>query len=386
MLAGRTRYIPLEKTTLPPPPDSELTPKYVRRLLNYVATPYREKLKAELINQKKKKKPKERRHNELFLFSQPRPSGMLALFGVAVTGYSKSTFFGNAGGSQWKVTPLSIQRHYEEYLLERGGAVSSLRDNTVAVIGCGAVGSRVAEQLALAGLGHIVIVDHDRLSEDNIYRHVLGGGAIGDFKAEAMAEHLKSRLPYVDVIPKPIKRELWFKEDNWKQVQLIIDATADFTGMRDMNKTILNSSEPVPVIYCWLEACSIGGHALLVDGQSKGCLECMLDIREEGPCRRCDFLEPFQNVTKDLTGCAGAYTPFSALDSIRTATLVAQLALERLLSTIQSSYRFWKGNDAIAKREGLKPSTWYSTADKEDSENIARSFSRRGCAVCGASG
>lgn len=376
-------YIPLEKATFPPPPDSQLTPEYIRRLLKHVAEPYRENLKTELTNQKKRKKGKERHHNELFLFSQPRPSGMLALFGVAVTGYSKSTFFGDVNESRWKVTPLSIKRHYEEYLLERGGAELSLRDDTVAVIGCGAVGSRVVEQLGLAGLGHIVIVDHERMSEDNVYRHVLGGNAIGNFKAEAMAGHLKWRLPYVDVIPKPIKRELWINEDGWKHVQLIVDATADFTGMREMNKAILKSSNPVPVIYCWLEACSIGGHAILADGKSKGCLECLLDIKEQGPCRRCDFLEPFQNVTRDLTGCGGAYTPFSALDSIKTATLATQLALECLLSNIQSSYRFWKGNDTIAKNAGLKTSKWYRTVTNGAAENVETCFNRKRCHVCG---
>ena len=142
-------YIPLEKKMLSPLPDSQLTPPYVRELLNYVATSNRMQLKSELTKQKKRKKHKVQQHKELFLFSQPRPSGELALFGVAATGSSKHTFFGDADEKGWKVRPLAIQRHYKEYLFERGGANSFLRDITVAVIGCGAVGSRVVEQLAL---------------------------------------------------------------------------------------------------------------------------------------------------------------------------------------------------------------------------------------------
>jgi molybdopterin/thiamine biosynthesis adenylyltransferase len=380
-------YVPLEKATLPPPPDSQLIPAYVRGLLKYVAAPNREKLKTELTRQKKRKKTKVQYHNELVLFSQPRPSGMLALFGVAITGCSKSTFFGDVDEKgRWEVTPLIIQRHYEGYVLKRGGAKSSLRDNTVAVIGCGAVGSRVVEQLALSGLGHIIIVDDDELSEDNIYRHVLGGNAIGDYKAEAMAGHLKRRLPYVDIIPKPVKREVWLNEDSWNHVQLIVDATADFTGMRDMNQAMFKSPNPVPVVYCWLEACSIGGHALLVDGKSKGCLECLLDHKEQGPCRRSDFLKPFQNVTKDLTGCGGAFTPFSALDSIKTATLATELALEYLLNDIPNSYRFWIGDDTIAETAGLRTSAWYHMATKEGAKNVETGFIQRGCSVCGGLG
>ena len=311
---------------------------------------------------------------------------MLALFGVAATGYSKSSFFGDVDESRWKVTPLSIQRHYEGYVLDRGGAKSSLRDNTIAVIGCGAVGSRIVEQLALCGLGHIVLVDHDNLSEDNIYRHVLGGSAIGDNKAEAMAGHLKWRLPYVDPLPRPVKREAWLIEDGWNHVQLIIDSTADFTGMRDMNRAIVESPNPVPVVYCWLEACSIGGHALLVDGTSKGCLECLLEHKEQGPCRRCDFLEPFQNVTKDLTGCGGAFTPFSALDSIKTATLATELVLEYFLGDMPNAYKFWIGDDTIAKRTGLRTSSWYLMAIKGDVKNVETGFSQQKCPVCGGLG
>jgi molybdopterin/thiamine biosynthesis adenylyltransferase len=358
-------YIHLEKEMLPPSPDSQLTPPYVRGLLNHVATSNRMQLKSELTKQKKRKKHKLRHHKELFLFSQPRPSGELALFGVAVTGSSKHTFFGDADEKGWKVRPLAIQRHYKEYLFERGGAHSLLRDITVAVIGCGAVGSRVVEQLALSGVGKIVIVDDDKFSEDNIYRHVLGGAAIGHNKADAMAKHLRWRLPYIEAVSKPVKREVWFKEEGWNNVQIMVDATAAFTGMREMNQAIVELSKPVPVVYCWLEACGIGGHALLVNGNSAGCFECLLENSGQGPFRRCDFLEPYQNVTKDLTGCGGAFTPFSVLDSIKTATLATELVLEHILKDQSSVYRFWIGDDTGAKSAGLRTSDWYHTAITE---------------------
>ena len=379
-------YIPLEKKMLPPSPDSQLTPPYVRGLLNYVAASNRKQLKSELTKQKEIKKQKVRRHKELFLFSQPRPSGELALFGVAVTGSSKHTFFGDADEKGWRVRPLAIQRHYKEYLFERGGAHSFLRDITVAVIGCGAVGSRVVEQLALSGVGKIVIVDDDKFSEDNIYRHVLGGDAIGDNKADAMAKHLRWRLPYIEAVSKPVKREDWFKEEGWNQVQVIVDATADFTGIREMNQEIVELSNPIPVVYCWLEACSIGGHALLVNGNSAGCFECLLENSGQGPFRRCDFLEPYQNVTKDLTGCGGAFTPFSALDSIKTATLATELVLEHILKDQSSVYRFWIGDDTGVRSAGLRTSDWYHTAINEDVKYIETRFRQRTCPICGDRG
>lgn len=386
-------YIPLQKAVLPPPMDAGLTTTYARDLmkragLSVIEDPLNSPLTAKRQEnprkkRKKRKKSSSRSRQELFLFSQPRPSGGTAMFGVAITGRSEHEFRADMNDEAWKVIPLSVQRHDEAYLLQRGGADSSLLEKTIAVVGCGAVGSRVAEQLALCGIGHLVIVDDEVLSEDNIYRHLLGGNAIGEPKAEAMANHLKWRLPHVDVAAKSVAREIWMEAEGWNESDLIVEATGDFTGMRDMNRRIIASSSPVPVVYCWLEACSLGGHALLVDGTGKGCLECLLNREESGLHRRCDFLEPYQKVTRDLTGCGGSFTPFSALDAIKTASLATELTLEHLHKRIGSSYRFWVGEDGPAMSAGLRTSEWYNRAVAGKSSIPGNAFVDKHCPVCG---
>ena len=375
-------YLPLSKSILPPLPDTGLNTFYVRKLLNYVNSDLKQKLLSSLTKQKKKRKGEKDYRNEIYLFSQPRPSGKLALFGVFASGYSNNHFFSDTDEKSWKLLPLSIQRHDSLYMLERGGSSLDMNDITVAVIGCGAVGSRIAEFLALSGVGHINIIDYDTLNEDNIYRHVLGGKSIGAYKAKAMADHLKRRLPYIDVYSEPINRETWMKDKKWKNVQLIIDATADFTGIREMNKTIFALNNPVPIVYCWLEACSIGGHAVLVDGKSKGCLECLLDIKENGPYRRCDFHKPYQKVTKDLTGCGGAFTPFSALDAIKTATLATELAIENLMNKQKSIYKYWIGESRHSENAGLLLSDWYTKAYDGNTDNVETNYYKINCPIC----
>ncbi len=376
-------YLPLEKARLPPDPDAGLTPTYLRRLLNSVSDTHRSTFLRTLEKQKKKGKNKSKRYHDFLLFSQMRPSGALALFGVAISGISNAPFFLSSNDEGWKLTPLRIQRHYQDYLLERGGAETSLQDKTVAVIGCGAVGSRVVEQLTLAGVRKLLVLDHDTLSEDNIYRHVLGGRYIGDNKAKAMAEHLKKRLPYVQIVPKAVKSEEWFQKEEWKTVDIIVDATADFTRMREINKQVVKSPQPIPIVYCWLEPCSVGGHSVLVDGVSKGCLECFFDFAAQGPQKRCSFLKPYQNVTKDLTGCGGAFTPFSSLDAIKTATLATELILEQLLKKQTTSYRFWVGHNDIAKSAGLETTAWYKKAVHQNVAETEKGFCKKHCSVCG---
>ncbi|MCK9293525.1 MAG: ThiF family adenylyltransferase [Desulfobulbaceae bacterium] len=376
-------HIPLEKKILPPNPDAGLTPFYVRNLLDSASESHKIQFLKSQEKKKKKGKKQTTRQCDILLFSQMRPSGAMSLFGVVVTGTSKTPFFLSSEDKGWELIPFSIQRHNLEYILERGGAQTSLQKRTVAIFGCGAVGSRIVEQLALSGIGKLIIFDSDDLSEDNIYRHVLGGKYIDENKAGAMAKYLKERLPYISVVPKPIKSDQWLQKKELEGVDIIVDATADFTSMRAINQNMIQDSLSVPIVYCWLEPCSIGGHSLLVDGIAEGCLECLFDNTEFGPFLRCAFLEPYQNLTKDLTGCGGVFTPFSSLDAIKTATLSTELVIEYLLKKQTTSYSFWVGNDDIAKKEGLKTTEWYKKAANKNSSEIAKRFRQKHCPACG---
>ncbi len=49
---------------------------------------------------------------------------------------------------------------------------AKLRASKVAVIGVGGTGSVVVPQLALLGVGHLILVDHDEIEESNRNRHL----------------------------------------------------------------------------------------------------------------------------------------------------------------------------------------------------------------------
>ena len=50
--------------------------------------------------------------------------------------------------------------------------VKKLQNATVMVVGCGAVGSFAIETLARSGVGHLVVVDFDKIEESNINRQL----------------------------------------------------------------------------------------------------------------------------------------------------------------------------------------------------------------------
>ena len=57
-----------------------------------------------------------------------------------------------------------------------------------AVIGCGALGTNIAELLARAGVGHILLVDYDILELSNLQRQALvSEDDVGQLKAKVLA-------------------------------------------------------------------------------------------------------------------------------------------------------------------------------------------------------
>ncbi|MBR7124885.1 MAG: ThiF family adenylyltransferase, partial [Candidatus Methanomethylophilaceae archaeon] len=70
-----------------------------------------------------------------------------------------------------------------------------LLGSCVAVIGCGGLGSIVITDLASAGVGHLILVDGDTVSESNMNRQFIHTGRVGMSKAESAAEWVSQLYP-----------------------------------------------------------------------------------------------------------------------------------------------------------------------------------------------
>lgn len=77
-----------------------------------------------------------------------------------------------------------------ELLVGAAGA-ERLTAATVAVFGLGGVGSYAAEAIARAGVGHILLVDFDRIEPSNLNRQLYAlGSTVGRLKAEVARERI----------------------------------------------------------------------------------------------------------------------------------------------------------------------------------------------------
>ena len=67
-----------------------------------------------------------------------------------------------------------------------------LLQSTVAVVGAGGLGGTITELLARQGIGHIIIIDNDRFTEQNLNRQLLSTEKnLGKYKATVAAKRVK---------------------------------------------------------------------------------------------------------------------------------------------------------------------------------------------------
>ena len=79
-------------------------------------------------------------------------------------------------------------------------AMKKLRDSRVIVFGVGGVGGHVAEALVRSGVGHIAIVDFDKVEETNINRQLVAlTSTIGKSKVEVLKNRLLDINPSLDI-------------------------------------------------------------------------------------------------------------------------------------------------------------------------------------------
>ncbi|MEO0478717.1 MAG: ThiF family adenylyltransferase [Planctomycetota bacterium] len=82
----------------------------------------------------------------------------------------------------------------------RGWDQSRLREAAVVVVGLGAIGSEVAQNLAKLGVGRLLLCDHDVIEPSNLSRiSYAAPGTVGRHKAEVAAEELGRIAPDCEV-------------------------------------------------------------------------------------------------------------------------------------------------------------------------------------------
>lgn len=328
------------------------------------------------------------RHKEFVIVNLPRPSGGATLFGVRY-----DDVFGRhplaEGGTASRLVPLRLERLERSYLVRRGGGAVDLGTKRVLLAGCGAVGGHVALGLAHAGVLDLTLVDHDELTAENSFRHVLGRRYWGKNKAAALGMELESELPYVRLRLMPSRIEAAIADGSleFRQYDLVVLALGNPTVELAVNERLHELQSGPAGLFTWVEPLGIGGHVLLAhNADGCGCFECLYtpaDDTSDALANRAAIAASGQSFGRALSGCGSLYTPYGASDAARTAEMAVRLAIDALTGTERGNpLHSWKGDPTAFCEAGFHLAPRFETPVGELSR-LRFDYASPRCAVCG---
>ncbi len=175
----------------------------------------------------------------------------------------------------------------------------------VAVVGCGALGSVLAEMMVRAGVGAVTVIDRDFVEESNLQRQSLFDEqdvARGLPKAAAAEAHLRALNSEVEV--RGVVADL--VSDNADALLggagLVLDGTDNFETRFLLNDVCVRAGIP------WIYGACVGsyGLALLVRPHVTPCLRCLLEEKPapgSGPtCDTAGVVAPIVHVIAGIQG------------------------------------------------------------------------------------
>jgi molybdopterin/thiamine biosynthesis adenylyltransferase len=160
--------------------------------------------------------------------------------------------------------------------------LDALRRSRVVVAGLGSGGSTVALELAKAGVGRFVLIDHDRISETNLVRHECDDRYFGWPKVEAVADLISHRNP--EAMVETIESDLL---DLGSRLEALVADAALVAGCTDAEppKHLLNrfcSAAGVPAVYAGVYERGTGGEVIrCAGGEGDACYACVTSILKE---------------------------------------------------------------------------------------------------------
>ncbi|HEN5561243.1 TPA: HesA/MoeB/ThiF family protein, partial [Legionella pneumophila] len=99
----------------------------------------------------------------------------------------------------------------------------------IMIVGLGGIGCPVAQYLAAAGVGKLILVDNDKVDLSNLHRQILFNEAdVGDYKAEKAKVALSQVNCNIAVEAYTNKFDVDFGYSSVSDVDLIIDGTDNF--------------------------------------------------------------------------------------------------------------------------------------------------------------
>ncbi|MCH5171566.1 MAG: ThiF family adenylyltransferase [Erysipelotrichales bacterium] len=336
-----------------------------------------------LTKSSQKKMEKEMNKAQFFLCEYKLDNGIKNYFLTELEQNKSIVYKNNISTFDTCIKIYNVRDISFEFLRTRGGSIQA--DEDVLVIGCGSVGSEVVELLSSSGFLNLSIVDYDLLKYENTYRNLTGFIYLNHLEESNKAEVLKcfTEFKYPDVnitiYKENIVELLKCTKLNLKKYKYIIVCVGNNILHKYINKYIYDNNINTKLIFGWLEPYGIAEHILTIDTSKPGCYNCL-----------CKSTNNIHFTTDDVdykirnNVCAGSYTPYGKVSTVRLATSIVDLLLNDYssYSPLGNKHFIRKGNFKKYLQDGYKL-TKYANYTQEELDSISKDFVYEGCDICG---
>lgn len=245
--------------------------------------------------------------------------------------------------------PVKAQRLTPESLGERIRHVAPLRDAAVATIGLGALGAPLAQRLAQAQVGTVLVADFDIFDVGTAVRWPYGLPAAGVDKARYLADELRRHYPFVTVSPVTLRVGAVTppgvdggESDDvtlarlFSGTDLVVDATADDNASRAIAEAAMRAGKPQ--LYVW-SVDGYGGVVASIRPGETGCYHCLsVALAEGGSIPPPPAAADSAATRTQPRGCADPTFVATAVDLLPLVDQAARVTMSRLTTDAADGY------------------------------------------------
>lgn len=193
--------------------------------------------------------------------------------------------------------------HYSRHVIlpeidEQGQ--EKLKQSTVLIVGAGGLGSPVAMYLAAAGVGKLIIADHDTVERSNLQRQIIHSlDTIGHTKVESAKHTLENLNPWLKIELIEIRLQEELINTTVSKADLIIDCSDNYPTRFALNQASVEFEKPL-----------VSGSAIQFNGQvavfnqtpNSACYQCLYqdELYNEESCESQGILAPIVGVIGSL--------------------------------------------------------------------------------------
>ncbi len=191
------------------------------------------------------------------------------------------------------------------------------------MVGAGGLGSSAGLFLGSAGVGELVVVDHDTVDATNLQRQIAHNlTRIGQPKAESLQAAIAAINPDVRVVPVTQRADAALLATLVAQADVVLDCTDNFSTRHAINRACVAQRKPL-----------VSGAAIRFDGQLS-----VYDSRDAAaPCYACVFPET-SGVEETRCATMGVFAPLvgiigtmQAAEALKIASGIGSQLVGRLL-------------------------------------------------------